>query len=108
MPEQYQLDYDRIVGGIDRGLSGVIRGQLVICLINGVLTYIGLLLFQVKYPLLLAGIAAAMSLIPIFGSILSSVPIVAIALISSGNFDLSRGCSCWPGSSASIWSRPTS
>ncbi len=28
-----------------------------------------------KYPLLLAGIAAAMSLIPIFGSILSSVPI---------------------------------
>jgi predicted PurR-regulated permease PerM len=45
----------------------------------------------VKYPLLLAGIAATMSLVPIFGSILSSVPIVAIALISSGNFDLKQG-----------------
>ena len=44
-----------------------------------------------KYPLLLAGIAATMSLIPIFGSILSSVPIVAIALISSGTFDLRQG-----------------
>ena len=40
--------------GIDRGLSGVIRGQLVICLINGALTYVGLMLFRVKYPLLLA------------------------------------------------------
>jgi predicted PurR-regulated permease PerM len=91
VPQPYQIDYDRIVAGIDGGLSGVIRGQLVICLINGALTYVGLIIFHVKYPLLLAGIAATMSLIPIFGSILSSVPIVAIALISSGNFDLKQG-----------------
>jgi predicted PurR-regulated permease PerM len=91
VPETHQADYDKIVVGIDRGLSGVIRGQLVICLINGFMTYLGLKLFHVKYPLLLAGIAAVMSLIPIFGSILSSVPIVAIALISSGSFDLRQG-----------------
>ena len=91
VPEAYQSDYDRIVVGIDRGLSGVIRGQLVICLINGALTYVGILIFHLKFPLLLAGIAAVMSLVPIFGSILSSIPIVAIALISSGNFDLKRG-----------------
>jgi predicted PurR-regulated permease PerM len=91
VPETYQNDYDRIVAGIDHGLSGVIRGQLVICFINGVFTYIGLLIFHVKYPLLLAGIASTMSLVPIFGSILSSVPIVAIALISSGSFDLRQG-----------------
>ena len=91
VPEQYQGDYDRIATSVDHGLSGVIRGQLVICMINGVLTYLGLWLFHVKYPLLLAGIAASMSLVPIFGSILSSVPIVAIALISSGTFDLKQG-----------------
>jgi predicted PurR-regulated permease PerM len=91
VPETYQADYDKIVVGVDRGLSGVIRGQLVICFINGFLTYLGLLLFHVKYPLLLAGIASVMSLVPIFGSILSSVPIVAIALISSGSFDISQG-----------------
>jgi predicted PurR-regulated permease PerM len=91
VPESYQVDYDKIVVGIDRGLSGVIRGQLIICMINGLATYAGLLLFHVKYPLLLAGIAATMSLVPIFGSILSSVPIVAIALISSGSFDLKQG-----------------
>jgi predicted PurR-regulated permease PerM len=91
VPQAYQRDYDRIVGGIDRGLSGVIRGQLLICLINGSLTYVGLRLFEVKYPLLLAGIAAVMSLVPIFGSILSSFPIVAIALVSSGTFDVRQG-----------------
>jgi predicted PurR-regulated permease PerM len=91
VPERYQGDYDRIYVGIDRGLSGVIRGQLVICIINGILTYIGLWLFKVKYPLLLAGIASTMSLIPIFGSILSSVPIVAVALISASTFDLKKG-----------------
>jgi predicted PurR-regulated permease PerM len=91
VPEGYRIDYDRIAHGIDRGLSGVIRGQLLICLINGVLTYIGLWIFDVKYSLLLAGIAAVMSLVPIFGSILSSVPIVAIAIVSSGSFDLLQG-----------------
>jgi len=91
VPESYQIDYDRIIVGVDRGLSGVIRGQLVICAINGFMTYVGLLLFHVKYPLLLAAIASTMSLVPIFGSIMSSVPIVAIALISSGGFDIRQG-----------------
>ena len=91
VPEHYQTDYDRIVAGVDRGLSGVIRGQLIICVINGALTYLGLLIFKVKYPLLLGGLASAMSLIPIFGSVLSSIPIVAIALVSSGTFDVLQG-----------------
>jgi predicted PurR-regulated permease PerM len=91
VPVQYQLDYDRIIAGVDQGLSGVIRGQLVICLINGALTYVGLMLFKVKYPLLLGLLASVMSLVPIFGSVLSSVPIVTIALVASGTFDIFRG-----------------
>lgn len=93
VPPTYRVDYDRIVGGVDRGLSGVIRGQLLICLINGAFTYLGLWLFSVKYSLLLAGIASVMSLVPIFGSITSSIPIVAIALVSSGTFDVKQGLS---------------
>jgi len=80
-PANVRDDYDVIIAGIDRGLSGVIRGQLLICVINGVLTYIGLLVFDVKYGLILAVVAGLMSLIPIFGSILSSVPIVLVALV---------------------------
>ena len=81
-PPNTRDDYDVIVAGIDRGLSGVIRGQLLICFINGCLTYIGLMIFDVKYSLILAVVAGVMSLIPIFGSILSTVPIVIAALVS--------------------------
>ena len=81
-PPNVRGDYDVIIAGIDRGLSGVIRGQLLICLINGVFTYIGLVLFDVKYSLILAVVAAVMSLVPIFGSILSTIPIVLAALVS--------------------------
>ncbi len=81
-PPNVRDDYDVIIEGIDRGLSGVIRGQLLICLVNGVLTYIGLLVFGVKYALILAFVAAALSLIPIFGALLSTIPIVLAALVS--------------------------
>ena len=83
IPAGYRDDYDVIVAGIDRGLSGVIRGQLLICLVNGILTYIGLVVFDVKYELILAVVAAVLSLIPIFGSILSTIPIVLAALVSA-------------------------
>jgi predicted PurR-regulated permease PerM len=67
---------------IDRGLSGVVRGQLTICLVNGVLTLVGLLLLKVKFAFLLATVAAVFSLVPIFGSILSTIPIVFVGLSS--------------------------
>jgi len=91
-PQHVREDYDIIMAGMDRGLSGVIRGQLLICVINGFLTYIGLLIFSVKYALILATVAGLMSLVPIFGSILSSIPIVLVALVSGDSgIDIFRG-----------------
>lgn len=92
MPMVYREDYDRIVLSINRGLTGVIRGQLIICLVNGVLTYIGLVIFNVDYALILAMVAAVLSVIPIFGSIVSTIPIVLVALLSGeGGVDIARG-----------------
>jgi predicted PurR-regulated permease PerM len=76
-------DFDRLLRRIDLGLSGVVRGQLLICLVNGILTAIGFAIIGVKYWPVLALVAAIGSLIPIFGSIFSSVPAVAIGLTQS-------------------------
>jgi len=84
VPLEDREQYDDLLAGIDRGLSGVVRGQLMICVINGLFTLIGLLLFNVKYAFLLAVLAAVFSLIPVFGSILSTVPIVVVAFAYSG------------------------
>lgn len=83
VPIPYRRTYDEITRLLDVGLAGVIRGQLLICLVNGVLTYIGLLIFSIKYSFLLAVIAAAFSLVPIFGTIISSIPIIVVALVSN-------------------------
>lgn len=83
VPPEYQGAYGTITSGMGIGLAGVVRGQVTICLVNGVLTFLGLWLFDVKLPLLLALIATVFSLVPIFGSIISSIPIVAIALTDS-------------------------
>jgi predicted PurR-regulated permease PerM len=82
VPARHRSDYDELLREFDRGLSGVIRGQLVICAVNATLTTAGLLLFKVKYAVLLGLVAGAMSFIPVFGSIVSSVPIVTVALAS--------------------------
>jgi predicted PurR-regulated permease PerM len=72
--------FDALMARIDRGLSGVVRGQLVICGINGVLSAIGFALIGLKYWPVMALVAAVFSLVPIFGSIASAVPAVAIGL----------------------------
>ena len=58
----------------------MVRGQLLICLVNGVLSAIGFSLFGLKYWPILALVAGIMSIVPIFGSILSTVPAVIIGL----------------------------
>jgi predicted PurR-regulated permease PerM len=80
IPPEYAHDARQLVSRIDSSLSGVVRGQVTICIVNGALTFMGLLLFGVKFAFLLATIATFFSLIPIFGTIISSVPIVLIAL----------------------------
>lgn len=79
-PEAYRGAASTLGQSIDRGLAGAIRGQLMVCLINGVLTTLGLMALQIKFALTIGIIAGFFSLIPIFGTVLSTIPAVLIAL----------------------------
>ncbi len=83
VPRGYGDAYDELLKRVDTRLGGVVRGQLIICMVNGLLTYVGLAILNIKYSMLLAVIAAVLSIIPIFGAILSTVPIVLIAVTQS-------------------------
>jgi predicted PurR-regulated permease PerM len=83
-PQRYRNIGEKLALYIDRGLAGVIRGQLTICAVNGVLTWVGLELLGVRYAGLLGLIAGIFSLIPIFGTIISTIPIVLIAWGTGG------------------------
>ena len=72
--------FDALSTRIDEGLSGVVRGQLLICCINGVMSAIGFAIVGLKYWPVMALLAAVFSLVPIFGSIASAIPAVAVGL----------------------------
>jgi len=61
-----------------------LQGQLILVLIVGVLTYLGLLLLGVKHALLLAALAGIFELIPLFGPILAAIPAIVLAFIDGG------------------------
>ena len=61
-----------------------LRGQLLLALLVGILVYLALTIFGIKFALLLAVIAAVFELIPIFGPVLAGVPAVIIASLDGG------------------------
>ncbi len=72
--------FDALLERIDGGLAGVVRGQLVICCINGGLSAIGFAIVGLKYWPVMALVSALFSLVPIFGSIASAVPAIVVGL----------------------------
>lgn len=71
----YFLDLLRI-------LNGFFRGQLIVCLIVGVLTSVGLLILGVKQALILGIIAGVLNIIPHFGIAITLAVGAAIGLLS--------------------------
>jgi predicted PurR-regulated permease PerM len=84
----FRDDYGVVLKRIDVRLSGAIRGQVMICIVNAILTFPGLWFIGAhsaatnlaSYSVLLSLVAGVLSMIPIFGVILSTVPMVLLAL----------------------------
>lgn len=61
-----------------------LQGQLLLGIIVGVLTYLGLALLGIQHALLLGFLAGVFELIPLFGPILSAIPAIAVAFVGGG------------------------
>lgn len=72
-----------IVMDINKVLKRYISGQLYLCGIIGILTFIFLLSLQIKFPLWIAIFNALFNIIPYFGPIFGMVPAVIVALMIS-------------------------
>lgn len=72
-----------IVMDINKVLKRYISGQLYLCGIIGILTFILLLSLQIKFPLWIAIFNALFNIIPYFGPIFGMVPAVIVALMIS-------------------------
>lgn len=68
---------------IDYKLGAWMRGQIVLCVVIGLATFIALSILQLPYALPLALIAGMLEVLPTLGPILSAVPAVIVALTIS-------------------------
>lgn len=83
-PVKYQPYVFQQVNRSQERLQLWLRGQLLLCLIIGVMSYIGLLLLGVKYALVLGLWAGLTEFIPYIGPFIGAIPAVFIALTAGG------------------------
>lgn len=72
-----------IIKKIENRLGDWVRAQLTLCLIVGAASFLGLTLLRVNFALPLAIIAGALEMVPTLGPIISAIPAVLIAALTS-------------------------
>ncbi len=65
---------------IEEKLGAWLQGQLILSVLIGVVSYIGLTILNIPYALPLALVAGVMEVIPVIGPIISALPAIFIAL----------------------------
>ena len=84
----------KILARLDAAVNGIMKGYLLIALVQGVLMGIGLWIFGVPNPALWGVVAGIASLVPTIGTALVALPVLAY-LIVSGNTPDAIGFGIW-------------
>lgn len=83
MPKKTYEQVRVILPKVERKLGLWLRGQLLLGLLIGVLTWLGLTILQIEYALPLAIIAGVLELVPLVGPIIAAIPSIIIGLTIS-------------------------
>lgn len=83
IPLKYKEPAVKIVRDIDVIIGKFIRGQLLVCLVLGILSYIGLILIGFDYSIVLALMVTFLSLIPYVGVFVTVITGVILGWVST-------------------------
>jgi predicted PurR-regulated permease PerM len=67
-----------------RKIGQWMQGQLLLMILIGVLTYLGLMILGVKNAILLAVLAGLLEIIPLFGPVMAAIPAILVAFVDNG------------------------
>ncbi len=83
LPLEQREPTRELIGQIERRVGGYVNGQLLLCLIIGVLSLIAYLIIGLPYAPLLALFVGIMEIIPFIGPIIGAVPALIIGFTVS-------------------------
>ncbi len=72
-PERLEEEVEDTIAEVERNVGHWVKGELILMLVIGVATFLGLLLLDVKYPLALGIVAGLLEIVPMLGPILSAI-----------------------------------
>lgn len=79
IPKTHRKGTLKLLFDIDRALGNYIRGQFIVCMVIGLLAYIGYWIIDLPYPLLLASGVAIFNIIPYVGPFFGAAPAFIMA-----------------------------
>ena len=74
---------EMLISHVEKAMASWLWGELILMIIVGILTYLGLLLLGIRYALPLAFLAGIMEIFPNIGPSLSAIPAIIIGLSMS-------------------------
>lgn len=83
VPQRWRLEWQRVLQDINHVVRRFVRGNLIVAVIVGVLSGIGVKLIGMDYALLIGILCGVFDLIPYFGPLIGAVPSVLLGLTKS-------------------------
>lgn len=83
LPAKQEKEGRKILADMNEALSSYIQGQLIVSFFVGVCVFIGYVIIDLDYPLLLAAIAMFTNVIPFVGPWIGTFPGVIVGLLDS-------------------------
>ncbi|MEO3947087.1 AI-2E family transporter [Gorillibacterium sp. CAU 1737] len=83
VPKSHRRQAVRLLSDVDEALGSYVRGQLLVCVIVGVFSWVGYWLIGMPYPLLFASAVALTNIIPYLGPYFGAAPAILFALTLS-------------------------
>jgi predicted PurR-regulated permease PerM len=83
IPTRYRSGLVVIAHEVDEVIKKVIRGNLLVAALVAILATVGMMIIGMDFPLLIGILVGITNFIPYFGAIISTVPIILLALLKS-------------------------
>jgi len=88
IPDRYEEDVLNLWHRSEKKLGRWLQAQVLLSLIVGLATYVGLSLLNIKFALVLAVLAMILELVPNVGPVLAAIPAVILGFIQSPSLGL--------------------
>jgi predicted PurR-regulated permease PerM len=84
VPEKWHLQTQGAVAEISRSMGGIVRGQIIVSALVGILVYIVLAIMGIKFAALIAVVTAVCDIVPYLAGIAAFLPSLLFAFTSGG------------------------